>query len=248
MQIIHNMTEKNVNEKSGNDKSGEIYCASVVVTAMRVLKLVLILIVLIMFLNLVGLFSFLKGYFYLLVIAIIGLFIMIVATLILRYIYRGDERARKSLPKLGWLLLALVIVVIMGAAFPSSSRAISMNEERICEENLEKLGHAVERYAAEKGSLPGSLEQLIQEKFLDNIPKVGRSAIHIPDRYDRRQKLLCSDLPGSREIVESPWFPAGKEMHGYKVCPGPGLGGGDGVECAYADLANYNKEGSWVWA
>jgi hypothetical protein len=217
------MNEKSSNETPGIEKPSEPYRTPAVVSALRVLKLVLLMVVSIMFLNLAGLFSFLKGYFYLLVIAIFGFSLMILATRALRHIYRGDERAKKSLPKSGWQFAALVLVLIMGAAFPSASRTISMNQERICEEDLEKLGHAVERYAAEKGSLPGSLEILIQEKFINYIPKVGRSAIQyrVDTTGGKSSFVLNCQNPG--ELLKARGFLPARKCKGILYIQDQGL-------------------------
>jgi hypothetical protein len=205
------MIEKNGNETPGIEKSTEIYHAPAVLSVLRALKLVLLLVVLIMFLNLAGLFSLLKGYFYLLVIAIIGFPLMILATRALRQIYRGDERVKKSLPRSGWQFAALIFVLIMGAAFPSASRTISMNQERICEENLEKLGHAVERYAAEKGSLPDTLEQLLRGKYLDDIPGDRRSSvIYMIDTSDGKSSFSLSCLDPGKLLKARGFLPARK--------------------------------------
>lgn len=191
--------------------------------AMRVVKLAMLLIVLLMLLNLVGLFSFLGGYFVLLVIAIIGFSLVILATLIFRHIYRSDERVKKSLPKLGWLLLALVIVLIMGGVFPSSSRTVSMNQERICEEDLAKLGHAVERYAAEKGKLPASLEQLTQEKFLDYIPKFGKSAFLYRIETTNGKSSFVVICPDPQKLSKPCGFLPAKKCKDIRYIQGRGL-------------------------
>ena len=193
------------------------------IAVMRVLKLVLLLVALSMFLNLLGLFSFLEGYFVLLVIAIIGFSLVILATLIFRHIYRNDERAKKSLPKLGWQFAALVCVLIMGAAFPSASRTISMNAEKKCEEDLKKLGRSVERYAAEKGNLPDSLERLLGEKYLDNIPGVGRSAfIYRIDTTNGKSSfvLTCPD-PG--KLSKARGFLPARKCKDIRYIQGRGL-------------------------
>ena len=164
-----------------------------------------------MFLNLVGIFSMLQGYFYLLVIAISGFSLMILASRALRHIYRGDERVIKSLPGSGWQFAILILVLIMGAAFPSASRTISMNKERICEENLEKLGHAVERYAAEKGSLPATLEQLLRGKYLDDIPSDRRSAvIYMIDTSEGKSSFSLSCLDPGKLLKARGFLPARK--------------------------------------
>jgi type II secretory pathway pseudopilin PulG len=217
------MIEKNNMKKHGMEKSSKIDRTPAVVSALRVLKLVLLVVVLIMFLNLAGLFSLLRGYFYLLVIAIFGFSLMILATRALRHIYRGDERANKSLPKSGWQFAALILVLIMGAAFPSASRTISMNQERICEEDLAKLGHAVERYAAEKGRLPDSLEQLIQEKFLDYIPKVGRSAVQYRVDTAGGKSSFVLNCPDPGKLLKARGLLPARKCKGIQYIRGQGL-------------------------
>jgi hypothetical protein len=169
------------------------------VALLRVVNLILLLVALIMFLNLVGVFSFLGGYFVLFVIAAAGFSLLILAILVFRSINRSNERAKNKLPKLGWQFVALIFVVIMGGAFPSASRTLSMNAERECEENLVALGRSVERYAAEKGSPPGSLEQLLRDKYLDDIPKVGGLPIiyRIYSFNGRNSFVLICPLPWS---------------------------------------------------
>jgi hypothetical protein len=217
------MNKKNGNEKPEIGNSGGSFHVPAVVPVLWVLKLVLILIVFVMFLNLMGLFSFLEGYFVLLVIAIAGFLLLIVATLIFRYIYRSDERAKKSLPKLGRQFAALIFVVIMGAAFPSASLTISMNDEKKCEGNLKKLGQSIERYTAEKGNLPDNLEQLTQEKYLNYIPSIVKSAyVYRIDMANSKSSfvLICSD-PG--KLTKARGFLPAKKCKDIRYIQGRGL-------------------------
>ncbi len=218
-----NMSKKEGNDKPRLEKSSEIYRAPALVTALRLLGMVQLLIVVIMVLNLVGLFSMLMGYFYLLVAAIFGFSLMILATWALRHVYRGDERAKKSLPKSGWQFAALILVLIMGAAFPSASRTLAMNRERLCEEDLARLGHAVEKYAAEKGRLPDSLERLIQDKFLDYIPNVGGSAIQYRVDTTGGKSSFVLDCPDPGQMLKASGFLPAKKCRDVRYIQGLGL-------------------------
>lgn len=127
-----------------------------------------------MLLNLAGLFSFVTAFFVLMLAAVFGFPLLIAATLFVRRWCRDDPQALGSLPPTRWQYLAFLGVLLIAAAFPISPRTQAIAREKECEDDLARLGLAVERYAAEKGSLPDSLEPFLQGNGVGYISGIGR--------------------------------------------------------------------------
>jgi hypothetical protein len=125
-------------------------------------------------LNLAGVFSFVTAFFVLMLAAVFGLPLLIAATLFIRRRQRQAGLAEGRMPKAGWQFLCFVVVIVLAAAFPISPRTQAIAREKECEDDLARLGLAVERYAAEKGSLPDSLEPFLQGNGLGYLSGIGR--------------------------------------------------------------------------
>ena len=83
-------------------------------------------------------------------------------------------KARKHREK-GFSLLELMIamfimVILLSVALPTYQRSVQNAREVVLRENLWQMRKAIDQYAADKGKLPQSLEELITGKYLREIP------------------------------------------------------------------------------
>lgn len=82
--------------------------------------------------------------------------------------------AHSSLP-LGFTLLELMIVItiviiLASIALPQYQRTIMHAREAVLRDDLYKMRTLLDQYAADKGKLPQSLDDLISERYMRELP------------------------------------------------------------------------------
>lgn len=69
------------------------------------------------------------------------------------------------------LMIAMFIVIILiSVALPTYQRTVQHARETVLKENLWQMRRAIDQYATDKGKLPQSLEDLVQGKYLRELP------------------------------------------------------------------------------
>jgi general secretion pathway protein G len=69
------------------------------------------------------------------------------------------------------LMIVITIVIILAAiALPQYQRTIMHAREAVLRDDLYKMRTLLDQYAADKGKLPQSLEDLISERYMREIP------------------------------------------------------------------------------
>ena len=82
---------------------------------------------------------------------------------------------RKSQTQAGFSLLELMIalfilIILLSVAMPTYQRSVQHAREVVLEENLWQIRRAIDQYAADKGKLPQTLDDLVNEKYLREKP------------------------------------------------------------------------------
>jgi general secretion pathway protein G len=75
----------------------------------------------------------------------------------------------------GFTLIELIVVLaiittLLGVAAPSYFKSLQTANEAVLKENLAVTRDALQKYYADKGKYPDSLEDLAQEKYLRKLP------------------------------------------------------------------------------
>ncbi len=93
---------------------------------------------------------------------------------------RGDAPRRPSCPRvpvshLGFTLLELmivitVIIILAAVVLPQYQKTIMHTREAVLRDDLFKLRSLLDQYAADKGKLPQSLDDLVTENYLRELP------------------------------------------------------------------------------
>lgn len=69
------------------------------------------------------------------------------------------------------LLIAMfIIIILLSVALPTYQRSIQHARETVLKENLFQIRRAIDQYTADKGKLPDSLDKLVEEKYLREMP------------------------------------------------------------------------------
>ena len=85
------------------------------------------------------------------------------------------SRSRKSKFEAGFSLLELMIamfimIILISVALPTYQRSVQHAREAVLQENLWQMRRAIDQYAADKGKLPQSLDDLVTGKYLREKP------------------------------------------------------------------------------
>lgn len=98
---------------------------------------------------------------------------------------RGDKTLFQSSPRLpftvsrflskGFTLLELmivisIIIILAAIALPQYRRTITAAREAVLRDDLYKMRSLLDHYAADKGKLPQSLEDLVTENYMRELP------------------------------------------------------------------------------
>ena len=69
------------------------------------------------------------------------------------------------------LMIAMfILIILLSVALPTYQRSVQQARETVLKENLRQMKVAIDQYATDKGKLPGSLQDLVDAKYLREIP------------------------------------------------------------------------------
>lgn len=84
---------------------------------------------------------------------------------------RGERRFRPSGFTLLELMIVISIVIILAAvALPQYNKTIMHARETVLREDLFQMRKSIDQYAADKGKLPQSLDDLVSAGYIREIP------------------------------------------------------------------------------
>ena len=69
------------------------------------------------------------------------------------------------------LMIAMfIMIILLSIAVPTYERSVRQARETVLRENLWQIRRAIDQYAADKGKLPGTVDDLVSEKYLREKP------------------------------------------------------------------------------
>lgn len=87
-----------------------------------------------------------------------------------RNIVPGKLIAQRGFSLLELMIAMLILVILLSVAVPTYQRSVQHAREVVLKENLWQMRRAIDQYAADKGKLPKSLEDLVTDKYLREKP------------------------------------------------------------------------------
>jgi general secretion pathway protein G len=69
------------------------------------------------------------------------------------------------------LMIAMfILVILLSVALPAYQRTVLHAKEVVLKENLWQMRRAIDQYTTDKGKLPQSLNDLVEAKYLQEVP------------------------------------------------------------------------------
>ncbi len=76
----------------------------------------------------------------------------------------------KGFSLLELMISMFIIIILISVALPTYQRAVQTARENVLAENLWQMRRSIDQYAADKGKLPQSIDDLVSEKYLREKP------------------------------------------------------------------------------
>ena len=76
----------------------------------------------------------------------------------------------KGFTLLELMIAMFILIILISVALPTYQRSVQQARETVLKENLFQMRRAIDQYAADKGKLPQSLEDLVTEEYLREKP------------------------------------------------------------------------------
>lgn len=91
------------------------------------------------------------------------------------------------------LMIVISIIIILAAvALPQYQRTIVHTRETVLRDDLFQMRKMIDQYAADKGKLPQSLEDLVNDKYLREIPED-------PITQEKEWDVITGEDPGATD-------------------------------------------------
>ena len=89
--------------------------------------------------------------------------------------FKSEIQNPKSKIERGFSVLELMIamfilIILLSVALPAYQRTVQHARETVLKENIWQMERAIDQYAADKGKLPQSIDDLVTEKYLHEKP------------------------------------------------------------------------------
>lgn len=82
----------------------------------------------------------------------------------------GKRSAEKGFSLLELMISMFIIIILLSVAVPTYQRSVRQARETVLKENLWQMRRAIDQYAADKGKLPKTVDDLVEARYLHEKP------------------------------------------------------------------------------
>lgn len=68
------------------------------------------------------------------------------------------------------MITMFIIIILLSVALPTYQRSVQQARENVLKQNLDTMRRAIDRYGADKGKLPQSIDDLVTGEYLRERP------------------------------------------------------------------------------
>lgn len=79
-------------------------------------------------------------------------------------------RHQKGFSLLELMIAMFIVIILLSVALPTYQRTVQTARETVLKENLWQMKRAIDQFAADKGKLPKSVDELVEAKYLREKP------------------------------------------------------------------------------
>jgi general secretion pathway protein G len=83
---------------------------------------------------------------------------------------RIGRRGQRGFSLLELMISMFILIILLSVAVPTYQRSVRHARETVLKENLWQMRRAIDQYTADKGKLPQSVDDLVEAKYLNEMP------------------------------------------------------------------------------
>ena len=120
-------------------------------------------------------------------------------------------RNSKGFSLLELMIAMFILIILLSIALPTYDRSVRQARQTVLSENLWQMRRAIDQFRADKGKLPASIEELVENEYLRELPVDPTS-----DKTEWDEIMGADSLnPDSEEgLVDVKSLSEGKDMDG----------------------------------
>jgi general secretion pathway protein G len=84
---------------------------------------------------------------------------------------KSKIRNGKGFSLLELMIAMFILIILLSVAFPVYQRTVQHARETVLKENLWQMRREIDRFTADKGKLPKSIDELVEGKYLREKPR-----------------------------------------------------------------------------
>ena len=118
-------------------------------------------------------------------------------------------RTQRGFSLLELMIAMFILVILLSVALPTYQRSVQHAKEVVLKENLWQMRKAIDQYASDKGKYPQSLNDLVEGKYLREMPvdpiieKAEWKEVMGEDPMDPDAGEVLKDVKSTAEGVDS---------------------------------------------
>ena len=84
--------------------------------------------------------------------------------------FSARQNSQEGFSLLELMIAMFIMIILLSIALPTYNRSVQHARETVLSENLWQMRRAIDQYRADKGRLPASVEDLVTNEYLREMP------------------------------------------------------------------------------